>query len=266
MSSSESILRGEDAALSNLRGALLQSAAADAPPGTCSSSAVQDAALEQRLDASEQERVLHTITAVTCSLTGHEHGDDDFTAVTGSCIVTSQQVWFVADSQKDAQYDTAVDAAAIDLHAVQAEPSFQLYIQLHAATDEDVLLEWTLQPATEATTQSLFDALTDLVSLHPANDAADDDYMMNAATGGGGGAEGLMGEWMGADGPMSAQQAMEMMNGAGAANGAGGDDERQAMLERLGDMLVVPDDLVIADDAGEEVQGQFDDAEDDAIL
>jgi hypothetical protein len=93
------------------------------------------------------------------------------------------------------------------------------------------------------------------------------------------------GEWMGADGIMDDSDLDDLMvvraeangtnNNNNTNNGNGGGEHNnahQAMLDRLDNMLEVPDDLVVADEdnhAALVVEGQFDDAEedeDDAIL
>jgi hypothetical protein len=297
-----SIRRGQDAGLSNLRAILSNSS-----HGT---SDTVKAALEQFLDASKEERLLHHLLAVQASLTGSDDDDDnvvdeshDFTRIAGYTAVTSEQVIFLARDAANAAYDLAIDAACIDLHAVQQEPVVSVYLQItnpDAVDEEASPLELTLEHTNTTTnnnkdnndnaadldpqsvSQTLFDALSALVSLHPV-DPNDDMMDMNMRGGSAGGMMGMGmgmnmgGEWMGADGIMDDSDVDDLMV-VRAANSNGGeyshdgpDQERLAMLDRLDNMLQVPDDLVVAEDDDHHengVEGQFDDAEDedDAIL
>jgi len=321
--SDESILSGEDAALSNLRGPLLH--AADRDHDCNRNDTTLDTAIQQRMDATADERLLLAAVPVVSTLTctaddattanndnsndSNDNNDSDTPQqIAGVCMVTSEQVWFVANDVHDAAHDLAVAAAAIDLHAVQAEPAVAVYIQLRAGATAShdgggALLEWTLQLAAnngEAAAQTLFEALAELVELHPITDDTDDYNMMAGNNNAGGAASGMMmmmmgaggvggagtggagggGEWMGADGVLGTDAVMQMAATNGVAVGAGAQDEndhdlneeqqRQAMLERFDEMLVVPDDLVVAQEQGDNQEqkdnGQFDDAEDDDIL
>jgi hypothetical protein len=295
-----SIRRGEDADLSNLR-ATLSNGNSDTQE--------TKAALEQLLDASKEERILHNLVAIQASLTGSDDDDDvnvddsqvneigestnDFSKIAGYTCVTSEQIIFLARDATHAAHDLAIDAACIDLHAVQQEPVVSVYIQITNpdAKEEASPLELTLEPNIgddadadgdddddtfnrESVSQTIFDALSALVSLHPLD--PNDDMMDTGGGFAGGGAGAMGGEWMGADGIMDDDDVDDMMVMRAPGNGSGNDGsdrERQAMLERLDNMLLVPDDLVVAEDnnngdAGV-VDGQFDDAEedeDDAIL
>jgi len=200
--------------------------------------------------------------------------------------------------------DLAIDAVCIDLHAISSSSSNEqdddkdnndppssscaVYLQIQperqAATggaalggifggglneseeteDAPPLLELTLQPkdatdtaSTEVACQTLFDALSQLIALHPILD--DDDE-----------------EGPGFGGPGGMPEMDDQMVWAGSIaqdtdNGEATPEERQAMLERLDNILVVPPELEVhSDEDGGNgatsrlmVQGQFDDAEDD---
>jgi hypothetical protein len=295
MSGEASIRRGEDAGLSNLRAILNNSDTV---------TEVREAALEQFLDASKEERMLHNLLAIQATVTGEEDESDcNFTHVDGYTAVTSEQIFFLARDASNAAHDIAIDAACIDLHAVQQEPVVAVYIQItdpDAVDEEASPLEMTLEPNSNSTkdnvddsdadsdpqtvSQTLFDALSDLVCLHPVdpNDDMTDMNMggmnMENMVGMTGGSAGMgtgmgNGEWMGADGIMDDSDVDDMMVvRATASNSNGGNEEdgseqdhHAAMLDRLDNMLEVPDDLVVADEDNDNdvVEGQFDDAEDD---
>jgi hypothetical protein len=318
MSGEDSIRRGEDAGLSNLRAVLTNTASGN---NSDSATQVREAALEQFLNGSKEERMLHSLLAIRASVTGSDESNDDdvddsacdFTHVAGYTAVTSEQIIFLAKDAANAAYDIAIDAACIDLHAVQQEPVVAVYIQItdpDAVDDEASPLEMTLEPNTSSTndkdadsedpqsvSQTLFDALSALVTLHPVDP---NDDMMDMNTGGGGmnmadmvgmtggsagmgmgmGTTGMEqgngGEWMGADGIMDDSDVDDMMVVRATANHINGNvgehnddgaeqDHHAAMLDRLDNMLEVPDDLVVADEGNysDVVEGQFDDAEDD---
>jgi hypothetical protein len=321
-----SIRRGEDAGLFNLR-AILSNASNNGNNNSdddANHNMTREAAFTQFLDASKEERILQNLIAVQASLTGSDDNDShahidgetdqaqaasticDFTRIAGFTAVTSEQIIFLARDAAHAGHDLAIDAACIDLHAVQQEPVVSVYLQItnpDAVDEEASPLELTLEAMPDVATsitnandadkddnnnadldpqsvsQTLFDALSALVELHPVDP---NDDMMDMGGGSGGGGFGVMagmgmgGEWMGADGIMDDSDVDDLMVVRAAANGTdnnsnGGGDAHQAMLDRLDNMLEVPDDLVVADedDNAAVVEGQFDDAEedeDDAIL
>jgi hypothetical protein len=328
-----SIRRGEDAGLFNLRAILSNNSnngtnSEDANVNN-NNSTTREAAFTQFLDASKEERIIHNLLAVQASLTGSDDDDShanvdgeateastaaivDFTNIAGYTAVTSEQIIFVARDNANAAHDLAIDAACIDLHAVQQEPVISVYLQItnpDAVDEEASPLELTLEAVkdddtdkddsnddgdnldTQSVSQTLFDALSSLVELHPV-DPNDDMMDMGGGSGMGGGGQGFgvmagmgmgmgEGEWMGADGIMDDSDVDDLMVVRGAAangsnnsnsnNGGEHNDAHHVMLDRLDNMLEVPDDLVVADEDNNAavVEGQFDDAEedeDDAIL
>lgn len=175
--------------------------------------------------------------------------DVEFENAQGISYITDDSFLF----QCSPDYSVSMDAECILLHA-QAEDDCVLYLQLSEPSQNDdgsEVMELTLTLETADDCQKLFDALSQLVSLHPVHDDDDD---------GGGAAAGMM---------------MMMGMGNGHEENYGDDmvvaqrefqassvteEERDAMLDRLDTMLVVPPHLEQQDYGG---GGQFDDAEDD---
>lgn len=230
------------------------------------------AALQQFLDP--EERILHGPVHVvrrqqsTVEFEPSENGD-----VRDSCqgqfVITSERLIFWGDESED--NDAIVPAECIDLHAIASAPadvedeanphqddSTSLYLQLRSDSEcsEPDLIEWTIFPQVippedhEAAIQRLFDALSELISLHPIdpNDDMDDDDDED---------EMIVAPPCRADGGISATL-----------------EEREAMLDRLDRLLVVPKELERHDDVAEyddgksteaTAEGQFDDADDDEV-
>ncbi len=208
---------------------------------------------------------------VTCSdqeqvfdANDNENGDNDeptpsssspspSSPVQGTIYVTNTQILFVSKDTDDAEADIAVGGTCIILHALSDNPEPSLYLQLQC---EDDMVEMTVFCNTDDC-QVLFDALCKLIALHPVEGDDDDGGMM-----------GMMGMMGG------------MMVGGGMIGGGFGDDvfgdygepdsewvtsetiatqqEREAMLERLDNLLVIAPGLEAQDD---EEDGRFDDPE-----
>ena len=147
--------------------------------------------------------------------------------------VTSQCLIYCASEEKK---DAILPAEAIDLHALSQEND--LYVQAtDPSTDEPI--EWTFQFA-NGDHERVFEAVTKLVQLHPIHgedgDNDDDDEMVCAPD---------------------------------VENDEATEEERQAMLDHLDTLLVVPPHLQVSDDDGDEgngSEGQYDDADDDNLL
>lgn len=187
------------------------------------------------------------------------------TSVAGEVFVTRMQVLFVASDQSE--HDFAIGASCIVLHAMMEVPRLAVYLQLNEDADKNAQmgagavafgndveddenddwagasgpLEVTIQPVEKDDCQRLFDSLCKLVALHPTEDDEDDDgYNM-----GGGGDDDLI--WA----PAHASTVnSDRSEGATEA-------ERDAMLERLDNLLVVREEFKIQ-------EGQFDDADGEA--
>jgi hypothetical protein len=235
-----SIRRREDADLSVLRAAF-QSRSPEAAY----------TALQQFLGQPD-ERILHQTILVTSrqQTTDDDSASADQIVCQGRFVVTNERVIFWSDNNADG--DLVVPAECIDLHALscgdsnddtteQEESRTSLYLQIRSDSDrlDSDLIEWTVLPQEQATddhqaaTQALFDALSELISLHPIDPNGDmddegEDEMIVA--------------------PPSRYDDREATL-----------EERQAMLERLDRLLVIPAEL----DDSEAVEGQFDDAEAD---
>jgi hypothetical protein len=148
-----------------------------------------------------------------------------FESVDGKVIVTTDRILFVSKTQE--AHDVAVDSECILLHATAQDPP-SIYLQLQEMTAEMAApMELTFIPDTETSCQPFFEALSKLVSMHPVEDDDDDNE----------GDEGLM--YMGP---------VEVESDEPAP------DDRQAMLDRLDNLLEVPLHLDVQD-------GQFDDAD-----
>ena len=145
----------------------------------------------------------------------------------GRFYVTTERILFVSNWDKN--HNVAVDAGCIQLHAVSED---SVYIQMQESEDS-TSIEFTITPNKQDECQVLFDALSKLVSMHPIPLDDDED-------------NGLM------DDAIFAPPA-----DAGAS-----EEEREAILERLDNMLVVPPEYEVTEEA-QHVVGQFEDAEDD---
>ena len=170
--------------------------------------------------------------------------DQEDDSVAGDVFITSSQLLFVASDERNREKDLAIGATCITLHAMTEEPELSLYLQLASMGSETTdISEVTVTPLdSEEASQILFDGLCKLVALHPIED--DDDY--NEEGGGGffGGGDDLI--WA----PYSSGG---FDDDAGEEGGAT-DEERDAMLERLDNLLVVRPEFEVQD-------GQFEDAE-----
>lgn len=311
-------------------------------------------------DDDERERFLYHVPAVHVTLslgsgndqptrtqprkrtrTGHE-------SVLMQVFITTKRVFFVqhdADNENDTSqcgsmdFDFAMDARCISLHALTSEPTKSVYCQLSddmtvtgnrvgidstTENDEDddddenndndnlpETREITIEPASASvpvpivgknkndgntnadndddTCQALFRALSKLINLNPDEENEDDGYGMSSG-GGLGAMLGLMASAYGNgndnDDDIDMMARIDPSNicsngeneGGGEGGGGGGAsvEQRDAMLARLDDMLVVPPHLeqhcngngnISGNISGNgyRYDGQFDDAEEDNV-
>lgn len=250
------VLRGSEAGLDLLRACSMKT----------SDATVLATALEQHLKSSREERVLFGPIHVKASLQEQAGGEDDnpdsnsVKETRGRLVVTSARILFWSTDEKDEsatggdEDNLAVGAVSIDLHALTEADAPSVYLQL--SDEHDSMFEWTVQPTQDDdvggkdddTCQALFDALSELVSLHPV-DPNESDEANGSAFGMGMFGGGTPGE----DFIIADPEVEEPPEST--------DVERQAMLDRLDDLLVVPPEfeqpIIMA------VEGQFDDAEDE---
>jgi hypothetical protein len=177
-------------------------------------------------------------------------GDECNSCVSGRVFVTRSQVLFVANDPNESDQDMAIGGSCVLLHAMMDDPQMAIYLQLNGDTADhnDVEhdggpMEITIVPSTPNDCQRLFDSLCQLVALHPTlEDDYDDPSSFESGAGFGMGNDLI---WA----PSSATMGIVEDDRVGIAT----EDERNAMLERLDNMLVVRPDLEIQ-------EGQFEDA------
>ena len=168
--------------------------------------------------------------------------------ITGEIFVTNTQVLFVAENTEDADSDMAIGGTCVVLHAMTEDPEPSVYLQIQSQGDDTTSpIELTLTPSNngEEDCQKLFDALCKLISLHPIEDEDDEDNMFSG---------GMIGGGFGDD-PYIDYGEMVW------ADPTPQESDREAMLERLDNLLVVPPGLEVqGDDAEDNDDGRFDDA------
>jgi hypothetical protein len=185
-------------------------------------------------------------------------------AAEGHLVVTPHACIFVGATVDDDWY---VPAVCLALHALQqdengshdASTPTAVYIQMDPDGDDDnggLPWEWTLH--TEQAPQ-LFAVLSRLVSLHPVDPHEDTNHLDEEDDEGG--EDPFAPEDM-----VWASDVQQQQREDGEAT----DQDRQAMLERLDQVLVVPPEYEIVGGQPARAEGQFDDAdeedEDDEIL
>ena len=202
------------------------------------------------------------------------------TFIQGEMFITNTQILFVAIERDQSQYDLAIGAACIVLHAMTDEPELSVYLQLSSSSSSCVgeQQQQQQQPPTEVTLtpihnendndcQRIFDALCKLISLNPIEPDDDDDgggsgggnMMMDGMFGlGGTGTGGFVDDNDGDDdidddgfiwAPTTAASSNNKTSDGTATTSE--EEERDAMLERLDNLLIVPPQFE---------DGQFDDA------
>jgi hypothetical protein len=186
-------------------------------------------------------------------------GDSDTLVVAGEVYLSTSQVLFVATpsttststSSSSSTEDFAIGATCIHLHAMTEEPELAVYLQLTETTgfnNQEETSEVTLTPLDPEASQVLFDGLCKLVSLNPWDlDEGEDD--------------GPGGELFGGGDDVIWAPARGGGFGDDYDDGAATDEERDAVLERLDNLLVVRPELEIQDGQFEDAdEGRFDDA------
>ena len=201
------------------------------------------------------------------------------TFIQGEMFITNTQILFVAIERDQSQYDLAIGAACIVLHAMTDEPELSVYLQLSSSSSSSVgeQQQQQQQPPTEVTLtpihnendndcQRIFDALCKLISLNPIEPDDDDDgggsggnMMMDGMFGLGGTGTGGFVDDNDGDGDIDDDGFIWAPTTAASSNNKTSDgtattseeEERDAMLERLDNLLIVPPQFE---------DGQFDDA------
>jgi hypothetical protein len=187
-------------------------------------------------------------------------------SIRGDLFVTNTQILFVAAEAEHSSFDLAIGGACVVLHAMTEDPDSSVYLQLSSGeneTDNGGVTEVTLVPSSGGEDdggdcQTLFDALCRLISLHPIGGDDDDGGGMF-----GFGAGGMIGGGFGDDafGDYSEAETSDGLvwapSASAATGGAATQDEREAMLEHLDNLLVVAPGL---EEEENESDGQFDDA------
>lgn len=201
-----------------------------------------------------------------------------FSKKLGQIFITTKRIFFVSAENEDKASDFSMNAYCISLHALMSDPSHSIYCQIcdevggGTMDDNDdasvMSRELIIEPLADDDTiaqdacQSLFKALSKLISLNPIDDDEEDGF----GSGGGGSLAAMLGLMTG--GPMVDDEddddmicridPSQMITAANFdnldANGPGASaEERRKMLERLDNVLVVPPEL----------EGQFDDADEE---
>jgi Regulator of volume decrease after cellular swelling len=165
----------------------------------------------------------------------------EFDQAPGIVFITDNQVLFQCSQTQD--HSVAIDAECIILHAQSEDQVLYLQLQENPSNESEVM-EMTLTLTTSDDCERLFQALSHLISQHPVYGDEDDDGMM------------MMGDY-GED--------MIVATEVNQSQQPPTEDERNAMLDRLDAMLVIPPHLQDNNNNAEEEEGQFDDADDDIL-
>mmetsp|Transcript_14617 Transcript_14617/g.22852 ORF Transcript_14617/g.22852 Transcript_14617/m.22852 type:complete len:289 (+) Transcript_14617:272-1138(+) len=268
------VVRGPDAGLESIRHAF-------------QSSTSRGDAISKYNENQEEEMLFETDDKFIATWDNDDINNDDKTAnadgdmdnnvnrIQGKVLVTTDRLLFVALSSSSSSsssfkekpekeskenciscHDVSVDAKCIYLHALASDP-LSLYIQITESNsnEDDAPKELSLIPCNESkdACQVLFEQLSELISRHPI---LEDDENGTEEEGGEG--------FFGGDSEMIFAPPASLMDDtnlhsvqdSGISPATGTEDDRQNMLDRLGDMLVVPPQLEIQD-------GQFDDADEE---
>ena len=290
------ILRGEAARLSGIRAAL---SASDAATSSSLLQAALEPFL--RLDSDNEEDIQEENEEGDLNIFNHEDNANDNNPLfqdyvnlswrimeagdvgesRGYLVVTRAALLFCCHSPlghgkdssenrtnttntSDVSKDWYVAPTSITLHALTGAEdddasspnssnnnSNAVYVQLENPNDESDPIEWTVKPCSD-NAPDLYAALSKLVSLHPVDPHEDTNIWDNGEGGG--------------DNDEYANFDPEDMIWASDIRGEDNDDgateeERQAMLERLDQVLIVPPEYEIAEPGNNE--GQFDDADEE---
>ena len=213
------------------------------------------------------------------------NNDDDSSSSpkNGQVVVTSQRLLFwttttnsSGGADDECQHDLMIPGICIELHAMTDDPTTAVYVQVRLEESSDLPLELTIVPVASSTTailtqneencNALFQALSELISLHPIDPNQDSDdlvggmmSMMTTMMGGGLGASGSLDD----DDDGNGEDDDLVYAAPSPNNGVATEEERQVMLDRLDNLLIVPPELEQQEENGNQhVDGQFDDAED----
>ena len=241
----DTVLQGEEASLNLFR--------------VAQEEATRRIALTQFLAANEKLLIGPLAVEVTVSgMTIKNMDNNTEEPVSSTIVITSDRLilWGSANSHTD----LVLPGSAIELHAMSTEDS--VYLQICVDDRSEVPLELTIVPAATdeskekesngSTCQRLFDALSEVIRLHPVDPNDTDDI----------GPMGLMASMMGGVGGFVGNGTLgeneELVCGSSKKHPEASEEERDEMLRRLDDILIVPPELERSSD----VEGQFDDADD----
>lgn len=262
------VLRGEAAGLEGLRVALSHASSSGVD---ASAARLLQAALEPFLrEADYEEGTIAPPSAtsssnplplykasVILSWQTESEEENDSCVKEGTLIVTQRACLFCAKAlgtsakQRISDHDWYVPGVCISLHAL-AETAGNVYLQINMDMAHDVSapVEWTVETAnrTDDEATDLYNALSRLVSLHPIDPHEETNQL---------------GPFVGNEDDYFEPD--EMIWAADIRDEDDGDisvteEEREAMLDRLDRVLIIPPEYEIPDEQG---NGQFDDAEED---
>mmetsp|Transcript_3930 Transcript_3930/g.5999 ORF Transcript_3930/g.5999 Transcript_3930/m.5999 type:complete len:222 (+) Transcript_3930:65-730(+) len=193
----------------------------------------------------EDENVLQMIVS---SATWKTDDEMEFQDVSGDAYVTHDKLIFLCSTTKT--HSVSIDAECIQLHAQSEDCG--IYLQVQDFSNFDEVLEFSMTLASRSDCEAFFEAVSLLVSTHPDKDEEEDFEM----------GDGNYGEEMVMHQPLNDTRLQNQTSEEPT------DEERNAMLNRLDDLLVVPLDLEISneEDEGNINGGQFDDAEVDELI
>jgi hypothetical protein len=166
-------------------------------------------------------------------------------------ITISQALFGSSSSSEDGSTDWAIGATCIKMHAMADDPEPSIHLQVSEGSDGEDYQDVTLIPLDPSDCDRVFDGLCKLVNRHPVE--LDDDEDGTGFCGGG--EDGFDAEdmiWA----PSAGVRSMGLYDDENDEDGPS-ETEREAMLHRLDNILVVLPELDVR-------EGQFDDAEEAA--
>jgi len=268
--SSQRLYRGLEAGLQKLR----QYSASPKKAEIESTSAAEKRSSDAVDDSTMQEKMLFhlPLIQVTFQIETDSSPSPTFQNVKGQAFVTTKRLFFL--SSLDIAHDLAIDSCCITLHAMTCEPEIGVYCQLSYSagfignSEETAEIHFfpindTGKVQVKELCQELFDSLSRLASLNPVHGEENDAGGLAAMMG----MMAASGEYPALDGgfddmvcqidPKQITNLLDDGNTGGATT-----LERQAMLERLDNVLTVPSEHEATVYNGG-VSGQFDDADED---
>lgn len=157
----------------------------------------------------------------------------EFDKAEGKAFITEDRVVF--ECSTDPKFSAAIDAECIQLHAHHDEDN-TVYLQLQEINGGNEDMELTLELPRPQDSLTFFENLTRLVSMHPVDDPDENMFGM----------------------------AEEMVVSSDFAEPSSTEADRQAMLDRLDEMLHVPPHLEKQPEQPDD--SQFEDGEGDEML